>query len=58
MVTNTRGHDLRVRGERYNLDMRGRFFTQRVVGVWNALPSRVVEAGTLDSFKVQLDRHE
>ena len=46
-----------MRGERYNLEVRRRFFTQRVVGVWNALPSRVVEAGTLDSFKMQLDRH-
>ena len=55
--TNTRGHHLRVRGERYNLEVRRRFFTQRVVGVWNALPSRVVEAGMLDSFKMQLDRH-
>ena len=53
----TRGHGLKVRGERYNTDIRGRFFTQRVVGVWNALPSKVVEANTLESFKSNLDRH-
>ena len=53
----TRGHGFRVSGERYNTDIRGRFFTQRVVGVWNALPSKVVEASTLELFKINLDRH-
>ena len=53
----TRGHGLRVRGAMYKTNIRGQFFTQRVVGVWNALPSKVVEAGTLGLFKVLLDRH-
>jgi len=36
----------------------GRFFTQRVVGAWKALPVELVEAGTLAMFKVYLDRHK
>ena len=27
------------------------FFTQRVVGAWNSLPGKVVEADTIVSFK-------
>ena len=42
-VTITRGHGLKVRGAKYNSDIRGMFFTQRVVGAWNALPGRVVD---------------
>ena len=53
----TRGHGLRVRGARYKTNVRGQFFTQRVVGMWNALPSKVVEAGTLGLFKSHLDSH-
>ena len=53
----TRGHGLRVMGIRYNLDAKGSFFTQRVMGIWNVLPSKVVEAGTLELFKKYLDGH-
>jgi len=49
----TRGHHFKVIGGRY----RGRFFTQRVVGVWNARPAVVVESDTLGTFKRFLDRH-
>ncbi|MBB6707133.1 reverse transcriptase family protein [Proteus mirabilis] len=51
----TRGHRFRVRGERYKRDLRGNFFTQRVVRVWNELPEEVVEAGTIATFKRHLD---
>ena len=56
-MTITRGHGLKVRGAKYNSDIRGMFFTQRVLGAWNALPGRVVEADTLTSFKTYLDSH-
>ena len=35
--------------------MRRTFFTQRVVGLWNSLPQRVVEASSLAIFKRELD---
>ena len=46
-MTNTKGHKFKVRGAMFNTDMWGTYFTQRVVGAWNALPSKVVEADTL-----------
>ena len=53
----TRGHNYRIHGGRYRRDVRGRFFTQRVVGVWNGLPAVIVESDTLGTFKRLLDRH-
>ena len=32
------------------------FFANRVAKVWNSLPEKVVEAGTLNMFKNSLDR--
>ena len=56
--TITRGHRFKVNGGRYRGDVRGRFFTQRVVGAWNAQTVEVVEAETLGAFKRLLDRLE
>ena len=51
----TRGHSLRIRGKSFRTEMRRTFFTQRVVGLWNSLPQRVVEASSLAIFKRELD---
>ncbi|XP_062906374.1 uncharacterized protein LOC134347835 [Mobula hypostoma] len=53
----TRGHELRVRGQKFRGNMRRNFFTQRVVAVWNELPAEVVEVGSMLSFKVKLDSY-
>jgi len=36
-----------VRGEKFRGEVRGRFFTQLVLNVWNALPEVVVGVGTM-----------
>ena len=46
-----------MRGARFKGDVQGRFFTQRVVGAWNLLPGEVVEADTIMTFKMCLDKY-
>ena len=37
------------------MDMRRKFFPQRVVTQWNRLPKEVVDAPSLEAFKARLD---
>ena len=53
----TRGHDLRIKGPKFRGNMRGNFFTQRVVAVWNEFPAEVVEAGSILTIKSKVDRY-
>ena len=54
--TGTRGHSLKIRGSRLRTDLRRNFFTQRVVNLWNSLPSEAVEATSLNVFKARIDK--
>jgi len=37
------------------LDIRKKFFTQKVVTDWNRLPKEIVDAPSLEAFKARLD---
>ena len=37
------------------MDVRRKFFTQRVVTHWNRLPKEAVDAPSLETFKARLD---
>ena len=53
----TRGHNLKLRKTKATKLARIRAFSIRVVDEWNKLPSKVVNAPSINTFKAELDKH-
>ena len=52
----TRGRGFKLKEGRYRLDVRGKFFTMRVVRCWNSCPERLwMPRPSLEVFKARLD---
>ena len=46
---------LKLRQGKFRLDIRRKFFTQKVVTHWNRLPKEAVDAPSLEAFRARLD---
>ena len=51
----TRGHSLKLQKDQFRLNVRGHFFTQRVINLWNRLKEDTISATSLNMFKNRLD---
>ena len=55
--SSTRNNGFKISRKRFVTNEAKYFFTNRVVNVWNGLPSDVVNSNTIESFKNRLDKY-
>ena len=55
--SSTRGHSFKIYHVRSTIDVRQKFFSVRIIPVWNNLPNNVVSCTTLATFKTALHSH-
>ena len=49
------GNGFKLKEGRFRLDIRRKFFTERVVRCWNSCPERLLDAPSLEVIKTRLD---
>ncbi|KAJ7427768.1 hypothetical protein WISP_04083 [Willisornis vidua] len=54
-TSNTRGYWLKLCQRKFRLDVRRKFFTERMISHWNGLPKEVLDSPFLGFFKRRLD---
>ena len=54
----SRGHQFRLQIPLAKLNIRKSYFSNRVVSVWNSLPSSIVSAASTAAFKSHIHKHE
>ncbi len=55
--TRTRGHSQTLFKERWNTALRGIFFSNRIVNLWNILAENLMKSENVNSFKIGLDKY-
>jgi len=56
-ITHTRGHPYKLYIRHTRSDIRKRYFCNRIIKKWNSLPSHVVEATSINDFKIKFDNY-
>ena len=56
-IYSKKGHNHKFRKDRSRVEIRKKFFSQRVVNSWNSLPHYIIDASSTNNFKHQLDKH-
>ena len=51
-----RSHDYKLFKPRSNLLIRSKFFSNRIIELWNSLPPSVINAPSISAFKNRLDK--
>ena len=54
-VLGTRDNGFKLKEEKFRLNIRGKFFTQRMVKHWNKSGGEVVDSPSLEVFKTRLN---